>query len=339
MAESIQDYYTWSGDIPIEAWVDYGGVKIEGYAKTNKQPNCTSQLGKYDPTPRLIYKGAHSNDLYYLSGSDDGYTQTELGVQSNEAPSVCETPNAVIAAMKDANSDEILIGTTYDIVTGQTWTSAAISSMPGGINPKCQSGPAIAFFQNKIYIAYLGHSENSIWLCWYDGKEWAGNVKVADMPGGNIQQSSKSPALCATEDNLILAYKGQTNGDLYLSWFDGTQWYGDQAIKAQNGGVDSQPQTTDTPAIANIGGNLMLAYKGDSNNYIYNSFQHGLSLSTDTVWIGDIRISDFNDIDPQTQGSGPCLGSVLSTVGMQGIMFYRGTTFDRMHSASVSPKS
>ncbi len=348
MASAIGDYCTWNPVKNVWSYNAPGVVAQDEKLRTNKQPALFPFLYGDVFGAGLAYKGDHSNTMYYTSGvwvaADLYLAQYQMTGGSDEAVACTLLPNMnIMSAYQGINGNEIWVSECLgDPRDGPTaWSAMQVSDMPGGIAPECKQGPTLAVFKGIVYMAYLANNDsNQIMLAWLDNGTWYGNVPVASLPGGYMQQSSKQPVLIATSDTLILAYKGAANDNIYLSWYDGTSWQGDTPLQARNGNDSSVPQSSDTPSIGEVNGRLMLVYKGASNDNIYCSVYSGSSLSSRDDWIGDVAINTFSDSQPRTSGSGPVLVPYLNSQNVESaVMYFRGSYNDEIYGCTLSTPS
>ncbi len=151
------------------------------------------------------------------------------------------------------------------------WTGNLAISTPNG-EPASIAGPSLALFRNRIYMAYRGANLTDIYLAWYDGNTWQGNVKISSMTGGISPKTTATPALAAFRDKLYMVYKGESS-TMYVAWFDGTKWFGNVKISSQSGGIS--PKTSLGVAAAVYNDRLYIAYRGSSSSTLYYAWFDG----------------------------------------------------------------
>jgi hypothetical protein len=88
-----------------------------------------------------------------------------------------------------------------------------------------KAGPALAVFNNRLYMVHLGDSYNDLWMSIYDGTEWRksdGTPGDERIPG---QMSKAGPALAAFDNTLHLVHLGTGwSNDIWYSWSLGGNW-------------------------------------------------------------------------------------------------------------------
>lgn len=177
---------------------------------------------------------------------------------------------------------------------------------------------AMAEYRNKLYIAYKGWDNNTLWINSFDGTTWEGEQRIQG-------RTSHAPALAAFRGRLYIAYKGWNDDTLWINSFDGTNWAGEQKIEGSphdspaltvyhnrlyvgynqedtsiwinkfdgtrwEGESRLQGRTNKGPALAAFGDTLYIAYKGYNNNTVWINRFDG------TRWEGERRIpGQIND--------------------------------------------
>ncbi len=137
-------------------------------------------------------------------------------------------------------------------------------------------GPAMAFFNSKLFLAYKGKDSDDLWFNTFDGHSWlATDVEITQ--NGHSKTDAR-PALAAFNGKLFLAYKGSGSNDLWFNTFDGANWLANDLKITQNG----HSKTDAGPALAVFNGKLFLAYKGaGSNDLWFNTFDGANWLAND----------------------------------------------------------
>ncbi|HLL53894.1 MAG TPA: hypothetical protein VK447_10130, partial [Myxococcaceae bacterium] len=147
------------------------------------------------------------------------------------------------------------------------WSGNKKISDGSSIDPKTSTSPALAVFRGKLYLAYRGEDKTDIYVSTFDGRTWSGNKKISD--GSSIDPETKTGvALVATNDQLLMLYRGEDKADLYVAAFDGETWSGNTRI-SQMSSID--PETSTVPAAAVLNGTLNVVYRGKDHSDIYLS--------------------------------------------------------------------
>jgi hypothetical protein len=158
--------------------------------------------------------------------------------------------------------------------------------------------PALAEFNNRVYMAYIGSGSSNLYICYWDGSQWHGQTKITDQ---NDAKSGSSPALAAFNGRLYLAFRGSgASTNLYIcSSADGTNWGSQTKITDQN-----DAQTSSSPALAAFNGRLYLGYRGwgaSTSLYVCSS-------SNGTSWGSQTNVTDQNGAQT-TVTAGPSLAA------------------------------
>ena len=109
--------------------------------------------------------------------------------------------------------------------------------------------PAVAVYQNHLYMASRRPATSEVNILRYDGRTW---VEFGDVPGA---RTGSQPSLATFQDRLYLAIRGEDNR-IYLAAFDGIKW----GLPQQAPGVG---KTLAAPALAQFGNLLHLFYTSE----------------------------------------------------------------------------
>ena len=181
---------------------------------------------------------------------------------------------------KDADGWKVLtkldvegLNTLYDDIPG--WSKGQTVPDAGTTD-----SPALAVFQNRLYLAWKGHSDQHVWWNSFDGgQRWAGQQQVPDVG------TTSAPALAVFQDRLYLAWKGSSDQHIWLnSSPDGSQWKGQQQVPDVG--------TTDGPALTVFQNRLYLAWKGSSDQHVWLN-----SSSDGSQWAGQQQVPDVGTTD------------------------------------------
>jgi hypothetical protein len=196
--------------------------------------------------------------------------------------------------------------------SGQTEITAennAQSSLP----------PALATYNNQLYMAYLGWGASSnLYSCYFDGSTWHSQINITDQNGA---KSSTNPALASFNGKLYMAYKGSSSNNLYICSFNGSEWGDQTKISGQN-----DAQTGSAPALAAFNGRLYLAYRGwGMSNSLY------VCSSSDGVnWGAQTNVTDQNGAETTTTA-----GPALAAFGGRLYMGYGGKAGTELNGADL----
>ncbi|HEX2255048.1 MAG TPA: hypothetical protein VHQ65_17410, partial [Thermoanaerobaculia bacterium] len=293
--KSSEDLYTASFD--GRSW--HGNTKIRDEpGHLAPQSDRGPGVAVYNNWLYLLYKGDSSNDLYTawwdgkrwngnLKISDQ---RGGVNPQSNRGPNLAVYKGLLFTVYKGGSHDD-LYSAWFD---GTTWYGdTRLEEQPGGISPESNHNPGMAVFDDKLYIVYKGASSDKLYLAWFDGRRWAGNVAISEMPGGISPKSDHRPSAISFDGKLYLVYKGASSSHLYTAWFDGSKWSGNTKIKEQPGGVD--PESNEGPSAQIYDGKLYIVYKGASSDALYTAWFDG------STWRGNTKISEQpGGIDPES---------------------------------------
>lgn len=199
-------YKAHDGDQVRAAWFDglqwAGGSAIADLAggvnpRTDTGPCAAAFGGKL----YLFYMGAGGIKLYscWCDGGTWGGGQA-IGDQaggidpwSDDPPTAAVFGGTLFLVYRGAGSQSIFVS-RFD---GRTWSGdKAISDEPGHISPQTDSGPSLIVFQNRLGLVYKGKYTESLYVAWYDGANWSGDVSIDSQTGGIGPSSDIAPALC-----------------------------------------------------------------------------------------------------------------------------------------------
>jgi hypothetical protein len=199
---------------------------------------------------------------------------------------------ARIALVYKGESSTDLYTIYYD---GNRWSgNNKISSQPGGISPNSDHSPGTCLFRNRLYIVYPSTNSNrALYIAWYDGAQWYGDIKISAMPGNIDPNSNDSPCLIEFQGLMYCIYKSRDSNDIYVAWFDGTYWYGDKKISELPGNIS--PKTNHGLSATIYNNTLLLVYKGESSDNLFTAWFDGESWQGNT----EIKLQD-GSIDPKS---------------------------------------
>ena len=187
-----------------------------------------------------------------------------ISPESNYTPALSVFQGYLYMAYKGAHSNELYLS-WFD---GESWRgNQKIADMPGDISPESNYGPAIAVYDDALWMIFKGAHSNELYQAEYNGS-WSGNQKISDMPGGINPESNYTPALARFLEDLFLIYKGAHSNEIYQATWDGTTWTGNARISDVSA---INPQTDRSPAFSPFNDQLYMTYKGASTDNIYEA--------------------------------------------------------------------
>lgn len=172
-------------------------------------------------------------------------------------------------------------------------------------------GPAVAWYKGLIYIVYVAsNGSNDLYCMTYDpaSGDWAGDRKIADLPGNATPKSVYSPSLTVAGGLLYLFYKGEQNDAVYLTVFDGDEWNGDDPI-TMNG---APFQTQYAPAAVTYADRPCVVYTNPDGVLLFTQLRNGqwqpaLIVSREGFAIGCKYIPALATY-PAAESAGPPIG-------------------------------
>jgi hypothetical protein len=305
---------------PATVWVGNNQINTSNGAP---ESNYGPSLAYYNGLLYMVYKGAHSNTLYmcWYDGTSWQGNQPIAGMsgQSNYTPAMAVYNGLLYLIYKGAHSNT-LYAAWYN---GKSWAgNIPISQMGGGLSPASNLAPALAVYNNTLYMSYKGAYSSTLYIAWFDGTNWHGNTPIQTNNGGPA--TIWTPALAVyTPDGanqLLYAVYAGLSGTLYASYFNGTSWFGNQTISTPNG----TPASNSGPWMAHIGSSLVALYKGQVSNDLYSA------TLTGSTWTGNQTLGSTSPIAPESnyQGSIVPYGNGLYTV-------YKGAHSNTLYEAQL----
>jgi hypothetical protein len=160
--------------------------------------------------------------------------------------------------------NDILMCTTAD---GTIWSSAA------DIQQSSQFAPSLAFFENRLYVAFIANnSGNGVLVCsTADGTTWTDNT--------SINQASKfRPSLAVFNNRLYVAFisNDSNNGVLVCSTADGVSWTDNTSINQSSQFAPSLAVFNNRLYVAfianNSGNGVLICSTADGATWTDNTF-------------------------------------------------------------------
>jgi hypothetical protein len=214
---------------------------------------------------------------------------------------------------------------TMSTIAATATNTVSVTASPSQTNITAQNGaqssskPALAFYNNRLYMAYLGWGASSnLYSCSFDGSTWSSQTDITDENGA---KSSTSPALASFNGKLFMAYKGSSSNNIYICSFNGSEWGDQTKISSQN-----DAQTGSTPALAAFDGRLYLAYRGwGASTSLY------VCSSSDGVnWGSQTNVTAQNGANTTTTA-----GPALAAFGGRLYMGYEGASGTAANGADL----
>jgi hypothetical protein len=196
--------------------------------------------------------------------------QANSGFNTNAgyAPALATYGNTVYMAWTNPGDSTIY----YSHLSGSTWTTPVqVKGIFQGAEwiAETRAAPALAAFNNQLYLAWTGKHSAEIGYSIFNGSTWQHQSPV--MTGGNTDEVTNfAPALATW------------GGDLYLAWTeaDNTIWYSSlspsagtwtAATKLPGIPSNSVPGASNGPALAADGSGPYIAWNSDSTQSIWSS--------------------------------------------------------------------
>jgi hypothetical protein len=259
----------WEGDEQVVVT-----TTVPGLIRREPHTDAAPALAVYDNKLYLVYRGHYTDTIWsswYEGGQWKGDEQVKwpgsepltdaapaLAVDDNKLYLVYKGPSAVDAIWWSWYEDGQWKGNEQVVVTRTV--------PPPRREPHTNAAPALAVYDNKLYLVYKGHhSVDTIWWSWYEGGQWKGDEPVV-VPGRE-PLTDAAPALAVYGDKLYLVYKDDS-GTIWWSWYDGREWKGHEPV----GVPGRKPLTDAAPALAVYDNKLYLVYKGHSVDNIWWSW-------------------------------------------------------------------
>jgi len=183
---------------------------------------------------------------------------------SSVGPGLAVLGTQMFLAWKGEQSDQTLwYSYLYDL-GGSGWTVP--SQIKGSWGTAASSiGPSLAAFNGKLYAAWKGASNESLWYSFFDGTKWNPQAQIAGAT------SSIGPSLATFNDKLYAAWSNSSDQSLWYSVLDGTRWFPPTQISGPWGTAASSIG----PSLAPLGSNLYAAWSKSDQSLWYSTFADG----------------------------------------------------------------
>jgi len=276
----------------------------------------------------FAYKGEGSNTLYtasfngqtWLGNTPISSEPGGIAPQSDLNPGVASFLNQLYLVYKGAGTTDLYMA-YYSGASAKWYGNVAIKTMLGGITPASDAAPSLVVFNSLLYAVYKEAGSNDIYLSWFDGQTWYGNIAIKNMPGALTSQTNRGLYPAVYNGLLYLVYKDAGSNTFYAAWFDGTTWSGNIKISSQPGGIS--PESNYNPAVVVFNGKLYIVYKDQSSNKLYTAWFNG------TTWSGNTTISS------QPGGISPESNYTPGVLVFNGFLYlvYKGEGSNTLYSA------
>ena len=181
--------------------------------------------------------------------SASGHTKT------NKNPALAALGDKLYLVYKSGSDNSIW----YNYFDGVVWLEQDRKVTSASGHSKTNEGPAIAALGSRLYLVYKSGSNNEIWYNYFDGTSWLEqDLKVTSASGHS--RTGYTPALAVYDGKLYLAYKSESNADIWYNTFNGITWLDQDMRVTKNGRV----QTGRGPSLAAFKNALFLAYRDNS---------------------------------------------------------------------------
>ncbi len=198
------------------------------------------------------------------------YQQQVTNVGTSSAPSLARGSGQIWLAWKGEGSDKGIYWSTSSSLLPDSSTGAYAFKPQAQLGVAGTSaGPAIAFCKGAAYLAWKGESDSSIlWSKCSDGKTWSAEQVMSSPKGTPAPGTSDAPALASDGSSVYMAWKGDSDSSIWWSkCTDGKTWSAQQALSSPKG--TPAPGTSATPALASDGSSIYMAWKGESDSWIW----------------------------------------------------------------------
>ncbi len=120
---------------------------------------------------------------------------------------------------------------------------------------------------------------------------------------------------------LVLFYKGDSTNNILASYFNGTDWHGNDSISHLS---DIDPETNKAPCAVTYNNKLYVFYKGQNSNNIYSSWYDGMK------WQGNQSIYEQSGSIKVQSDKSPCAVVARGKI----YLFYKAPDSNDIYAAS-----
>ena len=165
-----------------------------------------------------------------------------------------------------------------DEVTGEAAGEVVVNAYeaawsPYGTVPNAfaLASPAVAAFQDRLYMSHLDSAAGGLYWSSFGGDHWADPQPLAGY------QSSFCPAMAAWGNHLNLAYVDSRTSNIHVAAYDGFQW---------GVAVDTRLAATAAPAMAHFNNRAYLFNLSAANEIVYSTCSGSCSAWSPFVGTG-----------------------------------------------------
>jgi hypothetical protein len=255
----------------------------------------------------IVYlSGPGGSTLYSAFGLDGNWQQGRNGLlrltpgglsAAGGTPAMCTYKDLLYVVYQGRTAAGPNPGLCMAVYDGSKWQGGQyISQLPGKIMPQTDVYPALAVFNELLYVIYKKAGANDIYYAWFDGSTWFGDEVIEPSQGQAPQTDQGLDAVwCGSgpgQDGpsaLRLVHRRPGNPALWTTNFDGANWVEDLPIPTY---ANFQPRSNQNPALATLpNGALGLFYPDVSTNQLRMA-----RFDSTNGWTGDtvIRVPPNN---------------------------------------------
>jgi len=187
-----------------------GSVQSSGRAFLPDTTVAGPSLASYNGKLYVAYKGETNNNIYITSGDGQNFGgATQLSETTTQSPSLCVHTDAngsyLYLAFKAEMSNDLIVVKLN--VGGNGSIQIASRKVIGETST---SSPTIASFNNNLYIAYKGETNNCVYLnSSNDGQNFINRFRSSET-------TTQAPALAVYNGSLFVGFKSETNTHLIV---------------------------------------------------------------------------------------------------------------------------
>lgn len=326
-----QDKVTTDHSPSITSWNDMlYMIYSDGSSNSKKLTICTANAADYQP---------ESNSAAPAWSDPSHIKIDDSNVTTGNSPAVIAVNGKLYGFYIDG--DKYIQGITANAGTGTPSTWSSIGKMPNEVNT---AGPAVCFFQGRIYVVYResGSSNN---LCWayYDiaAGTWQDFGKLKDSNGDNFE-SDNTPAIAADAYHIYMTY--QKKNDTDICWAVGTpdsnipngtanniSWTDNGKIQSIAKDGTTNPDTNLGMSLEYANGVFFLVYPSTNNNLTQCAL-NGTGADSTGTWVGcnTVKVNVNTSKSSKAQSSHP---PSLAVTSGGGFLVYRGNQHDEIYWA------
>jgi hypothetical protein len=240
-----------------------------------------------EPDPGTGIYLAHSLDSDFYNQSAWSLTRMNPAIQTSATPGAVTFAGGLYVLYKGPGTDSRIFvaqPTGGNILEGGAWHAEPMGTK-GDRTPRTSTAPAVAVFNDNLYMFYKGVDSNNVYIARSTGNPGEGKSWSANLLNTEIKTDS-APAVVTFNGVLYLFYKGVgPDTKIYIARssagdvFDGSTWEPTQLLH-------TDIKTDAAPGVVVYDGTLYLFYKGagaDIKIYIARSSGNVFDGSTWTA--------------------------------------------------------